>query len=121
MHSIRPHLHVVCMVRASSAASVLLPARTPRKRLALPNSRVMIHQPSIQGGFGQASDIEIQANEIVRIRECLENTLAHHTKRNAEEIRADIERDKIRSEEHTSELQSHDQLVGRLLIEKKKD
>src|SRR5690625_2873294 len=111
MHSIRPHLHVVCMVRASSAASVLLPARTPRKRLALPNSRVMIHQPSIQGGFGQASDIEIQANEIVRIREWLENTLAHHTKRSASEIREDIERDKILTAQEALEYGMVDQVL----------
>ena len=111
MQYIRPHVQTVCLGQAASAAAVLLAAGTPGKRLALPNSRVMIHQPSIQGGFGQASDIEIQANEIVRIREWLENTLAHHTKRNAEEIRADIERDKILTAEEALEYGLVDQVL----------
>src|SRR5699024_12591555 len=93
MQYIRPQVQTVCLGQAASAAAVLLAAGSPGKRLALPNSRVMIHQPSIQGGFDQASDNEIQANEIVRIREWLEETLSHHTNRSAEEIRDDIEHD----------------------------
>lgn len=111
MQYIRPHVQTVCLGQAASAAAVLLAAGTPGKRLALPNSRVMIHQPSIQGGFGQASDIEIQANEIVRIREWLENTLAHHTNRSAEEIRTDIERDKILTAQEALEYGLVDQVL----------
>src|SRR5690625_3416420 len=111
MQYIRPHVQTVCLVKAAYAATMLLSAGTPGKRLALPNSRVMIHQPSIQGGFGQASDIEIQANEIVRIREWLENTLAHHTKRSASEIREDIERDKILTAQEALEYGMVDQLL----------
>jgi len=111
MQYIRPHVQTVCLGQAASAAAVLLAAGTPGKRLALPNSRVMIHQPSIQGGFGQASDIEIQANEIVRIREWLENTLAQHTNRSAEEIRGDIERDKILTAQEALEYGLVDQVL----------
>ncbi|MFD1046354.1 ATP-dependent Clp protease proteolytic subunit, partial [Kibdelosporangium lantanae] len=68
---------------------------TPGKRMALPNARVLIHQPSIEGIYGQVSDLEIQANEIQRLRRQMELTLAHHTRKTPEDIRADIERDKI--------------------------
>ena len=111
MQYIRPQVQTVCLGQAASAAAVLLAAGSPGKRLALPNSRVMIHQPSIQGGFGQASDIEIQANEIVRIREWLEETLSHHTNRSAEEIRADIERDKILTAQEALEYGLVDQVL----------
>ncbi|MDO4254504.1 MAG: ATP-dependent Clp protease proteolytic subunit [Kocuria sp.] len=96
MQFIRPEIQTVCLGQAASAASVLLAAGTPGKRLALPNARVLIHQPAMQGqGGGQASDIEIQANEIVRMRTWLEDTMALHTGKNSEDINRDIERDKI--------------------------
>jgi len=97
MQYIKPDITTVCLGQAASAAAVLLAAGSPGKRLALPNARILIHQPAMggQGGGGQASDIEIQANEILRMREWLEQTLAHHTGRAAEEISRDIERDKI--------------------------
>lgn len=97
MQYIKPDITTVCLGQAASAAAVLLAAGSPGKRLALPNARILIHQPAMggQGGGGQASDIEIQANEILRMREWLEHTLAHHTGRSAEEISRDIERDKI--------------------------
>ncbi|MDO5619427.1 ATP-dependent Clp protease proteolytic subunit [Kocuria sp.] len=96
MQFIRPEIQTVCLGQAASAASVLLAAGTPGKRLALPNARVLIHQPAMQGqGGGQASDIEIQANEIVRMRTWLEDTMALHTGKSSEEINRDIERDKI--------------------------
>ncbi|WP_407656889.1 ATP-dependent Clp protease proteolytic subunit [Kocuria soli] len=96
MQFIRPEIQTVCLGQAASAASVLLAAGTPGKRLALPNARVLIHQPAMQGqGGGQASDIEIQANEIVRMRTWLEDTMALHTGKTSEEINRDIERDKI--------------------------
>ncbi len=96
MQYIRPDITTVCLGQAASAAAVLLAAGAPGKRLALPNARVLIHQPAMAGGdYGQASDIEIQANEVLRMRTWLETTLAKHTGRSAEQIRTDIERDKI--------------------------
>ena len=96
MQYIKPEVTTVCLGQAASAAAVLLAAGAPGKRLALPNARILIHQPAMGGqGGGQASDIEIQANEIMRMREWLEETLAHHTGRSKEEISRDIERDKI--------------------------
>ena len=97
MQYIKPEITTVCLGQAASAAAVLLAAGSPGKRLALPNARILIHQPAIggEGGGGQASDLEIQANEIMRMREWLEETLAHHSGRTKEQISSDIERDKI--------------------------
>lgn len=98
MQFIKPHVSTVCLGQAASAAAILLAAGQPGKRMMLPNSRVMIHQPALEGGgYSQASDIQIQADEIVRMRDWLEDTLAHHTKRPVDQIRKDIERDKILS------------------------
>jgi len=95
MQFARPDVQTYCLGQAASAAAVLLAAGTPGKRFALPNARVLIHQPAMEGVYGQVSDLEIQANEIQRVRRLMESTLAHHTKRSAEQIRKDIERDKI--------------------------
>ncbi len=94
MQFVRPEIQTICMGQAASAAAVLLAAGTKGKRLALEHARVLIHQPS-GGGEGQSSDIEIQAREILRMRTLLEQMLARHTGRSEEEIRKDIERDKI--------------------------
>ena len=82
MQFVRPDIQTICLGQAASAAAVLLAAGTPGKRLALPNSRILIHQPSTEGG-GQASDIEIQAREILRMRTQLEEMIAEHTDRTA--------------------------------------
>ncbi len=95
MQFIKPQIQTVCLGQAASAAAVLLAAGSPGKRLALPNARVLIHQPAMEGMQGQASDIEIVADEIDRMRKWLEDTLAHHSGRSAEEISKDIDRDKI--------------------------
>lgn len=96
MEYIKPPIQTVCLGQAASAAAVLLAAGAPGKRLALPNARILIHQPSSGGGGqGQASDIEIQAREIMRMREWLEFTLAKHTGRSLELVNKDIDRDKI--------------------------
>ena len=96
MQYIKPQIQTVCLGQAASAAAVLLGAGTPGKRLALPNARVLIHQPAMEGGgYAQASDIEIHANELIRMREWLEETLAKHTGRGVDQVRNDIERDKI--------------------------
>ncbi len=96
MQFIRPEVQTVCLGQAASAAAVLLAAGAPGKRLALPNARVLIHQPALSGGQGgQASDLEIQANEVMRMRTWLEDTLALHSGRTPEQVNLDIERDKI--------------------------
>ena len=94
MMFVRPDIQTVCMGQAASAAAVLLAAGTPGKRLALPYSRVLIHQPSAEGQ-GQVSDLEIQANEILRMRRLEEKILARHTGQTVDQVRTDIERDKI--------------------------
>jgi ATP-dependent Clp protease protease subunit len=91
------------MGQAASAAAVLLAAGTPGKRLALPNSRIIIHQPAIEGGYGQGSDIEIQAREIMRMRSMLEDMLAKHTGRDVVKVRKDIDRDKIMTADEAKE------------------
>jgi ATP-dependent Clp protease, protease subunit len=95
MQFVRPDIQTYCLGQAASAAAVMLSAGTPGKRYALPNARVLIHQPSTEGVYGQVSDLEIQANEIQRVRRLLESTLARHTNKDAAEVRKDIERDKV--------------------------
>ena len=95
MQFVKPAIQTVCLGQAASAAAVLLAAGSPGKRFALPNSRILIHQPRMGGTGGQASDIEIEANEILRMREQMEFILARHTGRPLEDVRQDIERDKI--------------------------
>jgi ATP-dependent Clp protease protease subunit len=95
MQYVKPDVRTVCMGQAASAAAVLLAAGAPGKRIALPNARVLIHQPYAESGYGQASDLEIQANEILRMRALLEEMLARHSNRTVEQVREDIERDKI--------------------------
>ena len=104
MQYIKPHIATVCLGQAASAAAVLLAAGTPGKRLALPNARVMIHQPRIsEGSRAQASDIEIYAEEILRMRDWLENTLAFHSGQTPEKVREDIERDRFLSAQEAKE------------------
>lgn len=95
MQYIKPHITTVCLGQAASAAAVLLSAGQPGKRLALPNARVLIHQPATSGDRGQASDIQIQANEMVRLRSWLTETLSKHSGKSVEDVDKDIDRDKI--------------------------
>lgn len=96
MQYIKPDVQTVCLGQAASAAAVLLAAGTKGKRLALPNSRILIHQPAMSGdgAYGQSSDLEIQAREILRIRSSMEQMLANHTGQPVEKISQDVERDK---------------------------
>ncbi|WP_304451363.1 ATP-dependent Clp protease proteolytic subunit [Nocardiopsis sp. YSL2] len=103
MQFVRPDIQTVCIGQAASAAAILLAGGTKGKRGALPNARILIHQPATEGMHGQASDIEIQANEITRIRTQLETTLAHHTGRSVEQVSKDIERDKILTAEEAKD------------------
>jgi ATP-dependent Clp protease protease subunit len=112
MQYIRPQIQTVVLGQAASAAAVLTAAGTPGKRLALPNARILIHQPAVgQAGQGQASDIEIQAREIMRMREWLEETLAKHSKRSVDDVHNDIDRDKILSAEEAREYGLIDQVL----------
>ena len=95
MQYVRPDVRTVCLGQAASAAAVLLAAGAKGKRAALPNARVLIHQPATQGTQGQVSDLEIQAREIERMRKLMEDTLAHHTGQTSEQVRIDTDRDKI--------------------------
>ena len=94
MQFVKPDITTVCLGQAASAAAVLLAAGSPTKRYALPHARVLIHQPYTEGG-GQGTDIEIQANELLRMRTEMEGIFARHTGRDVEQVRKDIERDKI--------------------------
>ena len=92
MQYIKPNIATVCIGQAASMGALLLTAGTKGKRYSLPNSRILIHQP--MGGFqGQASDIEIQAKEILRMKDTLNNIMVHHTGKKFEQIRADTDRD----------------------------
>ncbi|WP_139416967.1 ATP-dependent Clp protease proteolytic subunit [Agromyces laixinhei] len=113
MQYIRPQIQTVVLGQAASAAAVIAAAGTPGKRLALPNARVLIHQPAMgEAGHGQASDIEIQAAEILRMRSWLEETLSRHSNRTQEQVNADIDRDKILSAEESLEYGLIDQVLS---------
>jgi ATP-dependent Clp protease protease subunit len=103
MRYIKPQVRTVCLGQAASAAAVILAAGSKGKRLALPNSRILIHQPATEGGYGQSSDLEIQAREIMRIRELMEGMLSADTGRDISEISKDIERDKYLTAEEAKE------------------
>jgi ATP-dependent Clp protease protease subunit len=96
MQYIKPEVQTICVGQAASAAAVLLAAGAPGKRYALPHARVLIHQPH-GGASGQAVDIEIQAKEIARMRQTLDELLAHHTGQPKERVRNDTDRDFIMS------------------------
>ena len=110
MQFVRPDVMTICLGQAASAAAVLLAGGTPGKRYALEHSRILIHQPYSEGG-GQGSDIEIQAKEVLRMRELLEIMLAKHSKKSKEEIGKDIERDKILTSAEAVEYGLIDQIL----------
>ncbi len=95
MQFVRPDITTVCIGQAASMAAVLLAAGAKGKRYALPNSRILLHQPSMSGLAGQATDIDIHAREILRMRESLNSILANHTGKDVEIISKDVERDFI--------------------------
>ena len=117
MTFVRPEIQTVCMGQAASAAAVLLAAGTKGKRFALQNSRVLIHQPSGEGQ-GQVTDLEIQANEIMRMRGLLEEILARHTGQSIETIRTDVERDKIMTAQQAKEYGMIDDVISTRKLDK---
>ncbi|MFF0346025.1 ATP-dependent Clp protease proteolytic subunit [Kribbella sp. NPDC004875] len=111
---IKPDVSTVCLGQAASAAAVLLAAGTPGKRFALPNSRIIIHQPATEGTYGQSSDIEIQANEILRLRSLLEKMISDASGKSPEDVSRDIERDKFLTAEQAVEYGLIDQVFESL-------
>ncbi len=111
MQFVKPQVQTVCLGQAASAAAVLLAAGTPGKRFALPHSRILIHQPYTEGG-GQASDVEIQANEILRMRDEMVGILSLHTGRSAEQVEKEIERDRILTADAAKDYGLIDQVIA---------
>jgi ATP-dependent Clp protease protease subunit len=113
MQFIRPDVTTICLGQAASMGALLLAAGTPGKRFALPNSRILIHQPSLSGLAGQATDIDIHAKEILRLRESMNQILSHHTGQSIEKIQKDVERDYIMTAPQAKEYGIVDQVISR--------
>jgi len=113
MQFVRPDVVTYCVGQAASIAAVLLAAGTPKKRYALPNSRVLIHQPWMSGLSGQATDIDIHAKEIIRTRASLNKLLAHHTGQTVEKIEKDVERDFIMTAHQAKEYGLVDEIISK--------
>jgi ATP-dependent Clp protease protease subunit len=111
MQFIRPDVTTICVGQCASMGAVLLAAGAPGKRFALPNSRILIHQPSIGGISGQATDIRIHAEEIMRMRELIGQILAKHTRQPLDVIDHDIERDRIMNAVQAKEYGLVDQVI----------
>ena len=111
MQFVRPDVMTICLGQAASAAAVLLAGGAKGKRMALEHSRILIHQPSSEGG-GQASDIEIQAREVLRMRTLLEDLIVRHSSRTPEQVAQDIERDKILTAQEAVEYGLIDQVLA---------
>jgi ATP-dependent Clp protease protease subunit len=111
MQYIKPDVQTICVGQAASAAAVLLAAGTTGKRYALPHARVLIHQPH-GGASGQAVDIEIQAKEIARMRQTLDELLAHHTGQAVDRVRNDTDRDFIMSALEAKEYGMIDEVIS---------
>jgi ATP-dependent Clp protease protease subunit len=110
MQFVRPDISTVCLGQAASAAAVLLGAGAKGKRFAVPNARILIHQPS-GSGEGQSSDIEIQAREIMRMNSLLEKMLSDATGQTVEQVRNDIKRDKILTADEAVEYGMIDEVI----------
>jgi ATP-dependent Clp protease protease subunit len=111
MQYIKPAVQTICVGQAASAAAVLLAAGAPGKRFALPHARILIHQPH-GGASGQAVDIEIQAKEIIRMRELLDRILAHHTGQSEEKVGHDTDRDFIMSAPEAKDYGIIDEVIS---------
>jgi len=118
MQYVRPNVATFCMGQAASMGALLLSAGTKGKRFALPHSRIMIHQP-LGGAQGQASDIAIQAKEIIRIRESLNKILSHHSGQTLEKIGNDTERDYFMSGPEAKDYGIIDEVVTSRVVPKK--
>jgi ATP-dependent Clp protease protease subunit len=112
MQFIRPDVTTICIGQCASMGALLLTAGTKGKRFALPNSRILIHQPSISGIGGQATDIRIHAEEIMRMRELTSGILAKHTGQPMEQIERDVERDRWLDADQAKEYGLVDQVIS---------
>ncbi len=110
---IRPDVTTICVGQAASMAALLLAAGAAGKRFALPNSRILIHQPSMSGLSGQATDIDIHAKEILRLRESMNQILSRHTGKSVERIQSDVERDYIMTAVQAKEYGIVDQVISK--------
>jgi ATP-dependent Clp protease protease subunit len=111
MQFVRPDVSTICIGQAASMAATLLAAGAPGKRFALPNARILIHQPHASGLSGQATDIDIHAKEILRMREILNNIMAKHTHQDVDRIARDVERDFIMNVEQAKEYGLIDEII----------
>jgi len=111
MQYIRPNITTICIGQAASFAALLLGAGTKGKRFALPNARILIHQPHMGGLSGQATDIDIHAREILRMRESLNKIMAHHTGQQLEKVEKDVERDFIMNAQQAKEYGIVDDII----------
>jgi ATP-dependent Clp protease protease subunit len=111
MQFVKNDLTTICIGQAASMGALLLAAGTPGKRFSLPNSRILIHQPSVSGLSGQATDIDIQAREILRMREMTNEILAKHTGQKVERVEKDVERDFIMGAEQAKEYGIIDEII----------
>ncbi len=108
---VRPHVVTICVGQAASIAALLLAAGAPKKRFALPNSRILIHQPWLSGLSGQATDIDIHAKEILRMRSVINHLLATHSSQPLEKVEKDVERDFIMSAQQAKEYGLIDEII----------
>ena len=113
MQYVKNDVMTLCVGQAASMAALLLAAGEPKKRLALPNSRILIHQPSMGGLSGQATDIDIHAREILRIREITNKLISKSTGQSLERIERDVERDFIMTAEQSKEYGIIDDIIDR--------
>jgi ATP-dependent Clp protease protease subunit len=111
MQFVQPDVVTYCIGQAASIAALLLTAGEPKKRFALPNARILIHQPWMSGLSGQATDIDIHAKEILRMRSVLNNLLSKHTGQAIEKVDKDVERDFIMSAEQAKEYGIVDEII----------
>jgi ATP-dependent Clp protease protease subunit len=111
MQFVKPDVMTICIGQAASMASLLLCAGAPKKRFALPNSRILIHQPSIGGVSGQATDIDIHAREILRMRDITNQLIAKHTGQKLEKVERDVERDFIMNAQQSKEYGIVDDII----------
>ncbi|MBZ5528111.1 MAG: ATP-dependent Clp endopeptidase proteolytic subunit ClpP [Acidobacteriia bacterium] len=111
MQFVKPDVVTTCVGQAASIAAVLLAGGAPKKRFALPNARILIHQPWMSGLGGQATDIDIHAKEIIRMREMLNKLLAQHTGQPLDKIEKDVERDYIMSAAQAKEYGIIDDII----------
>ena len=113
MQFIKPDVTTICIGQAASMGALLLAAGAPGKRFSLPNARILIHQPSMSGLSGQATDIDIHAREILRLRKAMNEILAKHTGQTTEKIESDVERDYIMTAAQAKDYGIIDQVISK--------